>query len=50
MLKRLENYVQRYDEINEELAKPEICTDIKKMTALSKEQRSIEKIVTVYRE
>ena len=50
MLKRLENYVQRYDEINEELAKPEICTDIKKMTTLSKEQRSIEKIVLVYRE
>ena len=50
MLKRLENYVKRYDEINEELAKPEICTDIKKMTALSKEQRSIEKIVEVYRE
>jgi peptide chain release factor 1 len=50
MLKRLENYVQRYDEINEELAKPEICTDIKKMTALSKEQRSIEKIVSVYKE
>ena len=50
MLKRLENYVQRYDEINEELAKPEICTDIKKMTALSKEQRSIEKVVSVYRE
>ena len=50
MLKRLENYLQRYDEINEELAKPEICTDIKKMTALSKEQRSIEKIVEVYKE
>ena len=50
MLKRLENYVQRYEEINAELAKPEICTDIKKMTALSKEQRSIEKIVEVYRE
>ena len=50
MLKRLENYVKRYDEINEELAKPEICTDIKKMTALSKEQRSIEKVVVAYRE
>ena len=50
MLKRLENYVKRYDEINEELAKPEVCTDIKRMTALSKEQRSIEKIVLVYRE
>ena len=50
MLKRLENYVQRYEVINAELAKPEICTDIKKMTALSKEQRSIEKVVEVYKE
>lgn len=50
MLKRLENYAKRYDEINEELSKPEICTDIKKMTALSKEQRSIEKVVEVYKE
>ena len=50
MLKRLENYAIRYNEINEELSKPEICMDIKKMTALSKEQRSIEKIVTAYNE
>ena len=49
MLKRLENYVVRYEEINQELSDPAICTDIKKMTALSKEQRSIEKIVEVYR-
>ena len=49
MLKRLENYAIRYEEINQELSKPEICTDIKKMTALSKEQRSIEKIVELYR-
>ena len=49
MLKRLENYVIRYEEINQELSDPAICTDIKKMTALSKEQRSIEKIVEVYR-
>lgn len=49
MLKRLENYVERYEEINQELSNPAICTDIKKMTALSKEQRSIEKIVLVYR-
>ena len=49
MLTRLENYVVRYEEINKELSDPAICTDIKKMTALSKEQRSIEKIVEVYR-
>ena len=50
MLKRLENYALRYNEINEELMKPEICMDIKKMTALSKEQRSIAKIVECYTE
>jgi len=48
MLKRLDSYVERYEEINQELSNPDICTDIKKMTALSKEQRSIEKIVQVY--
>ena len=36
MLTRLENYVVRYEEINKELSDPAICTDIKKMTALSK--------------
>ena len=50
MLKRLENYALRYNEINEELMKPETCMDIKKMTALSKEQRSIAKIVECYTE
>lgn len=49
MLNRLENYANRYEEINQELSDPAICSDIKKMTALSKEQRSIEKIVEVYK-
>ena len=47
---RLELMEKRYEEINELLSKPEICTDIKRMTELSKEQRSIEKVIVVYRE
>lgn len=50
MINRLENYAKRYDEINAELSDPAICSDIKKLTSLSKEQRSIEKVVMVYRE
>lgn len=50
MLKRLDSYIARYDEITELLSDPEIVTDIKKMTALAKEQRGIEKIVVLYRE
>ncbi|BCD59378.1 MULTISPECIES: peptide chain release factor 1 [unclassified Nitratiruptor] len=46
MLKeKLQPFIQRYDEINELLSSPEITQDIKKMTALSKEQSEIEPIV-----
>ena len=47
---RLELMEKRYEEINDLLSQPEICTDIKRMTELSKEQRSIEKVIVVYRE
>lgn len=47
---RLELMEKRYEEINNLLIQPEICTDIKKMTELSKEQRGIEKVIVVYRE
>jgi len=40
---------QRYEEINDLLLKPEIANDIKKMTALLKEHRQLEEIVTKYR-
>ena len=46
---RLELMEKRYEEINDLLSQPEICTDIKRMTELSKEQRSIEKVIVVYR-
>ena len=50
MLNRLENYQKRYDEINELLSSPEVARDIKKLTSLAKEQKSIEKIVEAYQE
>ncbi len=46
MLKeKLSPFIQRYEEINKLLSSPEITSDIKKMTELSKEQSDIEPIV-----
>lgn len=50
MIDRLEATLNRYNEIGDELAKPEIISDIKKMTILSKERTGLEKIVEVYKE
>jgi len=50
MQQRLENYEKRYDEITELLSSPEVCCDVKKLTSLSKEQKSIEKIVFAFRD
>ena len=50
MIDRLEATLKRYNEIREELANPEIISDIKKMTLLSKERTGLEKTVEVYKE
>lgn len=50
MTDRLEVIRQRYEQIGEQLIDPNIISDIKKMTALAKEQRSLEKIVLKYQE
>lgn len=50
MTSRLEVICQRYNQISELLTDMEVVSDIKKLTELSKEQRSIEKIVFKYRE
>ena len=51
MLKdKLQPFIDRYNEINDMLASPEITSDIKKMTDLSKEQSSIEEIVNTAKE
>ena len=48
MKDRLEVINERYEQISKDLLDINIVSDIKKMTALSKEQRSLEKIVEKY--
>ena len=50
MIDRLEATLKRYNEIGEELSNPEVISDIKKMTALSKERTSLEKTAYIYKE
>ena len=47
---RLEVICQRYDQISEMLTDINILSDVKKVTALAKEQKSLEKIVFKHRE
>ena len=49
MIDRLKIMDERYEEITKLLSDPEVVTDIKKLTELSKEQRGIEKAVMLYR-
>jgi peptide chain release factor 1 len=48
MFERLDLILKRYQEITQLLMDPEVSADIKKMTALLKEQRSLEKTVVTY--
>ena len=48
MIERLEATLKRYKNIEEELTKPEIINDIKKMTELSKEQTKLEPLIENY--
>jgi peptide chain release factor 1 len=47
---KLQPFIDRYEEINELLISPDIISDIKRMTDLSKEQSSIEPIVNKAKE
>ena len=49
MKERLDIINERYNYLNEELLKPEIYEDYKKMQEVSKEKNSIEKIVETYK-
>ena len=49
MIERLEAINNKYEEITKELSSPEIVSDIKKMTELSKEQNRLGAIVEVYK-
>lgn len=48
MLERLKMMDARYNELAEMLQDPEVVKDVKKMTALMKEMRSLEKAVNLY--
>ena len=48
MINRLEATKKRYDEIKEELSNPEVISNIKKMTELSKEERRLSTTVEMY--
>ncbi len=50
MIERLNAIEERYNEINEELMKPEIVSDIKKTTELSKEQASLKEAYDAYQQ
>jgi peptide chain release factor 1 len=50
MFDRLEATEQRYDDLTQEMARPEISGDYEKLQAIAKERASIEQVVELYRE
>jgi len=50
MFKRLDNIVEKYEELTRMLSDPEVLNDFNKVKELSKEQSDLEEIVNVYRE
>lgn len=49
MIDRLEAILKRYDDITKELSDPEVISDIKRMTEISKEHTRLEEVVNVYK-
>ena len=49
MIERLETTLKRYNDISEELSKPEVLNNVELMTTLSKEQSQISEIVEKYK-
>ena len=49
MYEHLEEIEKHYNEINEELTKPEVLGDIKKTTSLTKELSELEDVVTTFK-
>lgn len=50
MLNQLKKVEKRYQEIDRELADPEITSNLKRLQALAQEKAGIEELVTMYRE
>jgi peptide chain release factor 1 len=49
MFENLEKLVERFEEINQELMKPEVVSDQQKLIKLTKERSELEEIVTTYK-
>ncbi|MFC2066666.1 peptide chain release factor 1 [Chloroflexota bacterium] len=50
MIDQFESIEKRYQEIDQEMARPEVATNLKKMQVLAQERAIIESLVTKYRE
>jgi len=50
MLDRLERIERRYQELNQQMAMPEVAGDVKQLQVLAQERAGIESLVTRYRE
>ena len=50
MLNQLKKIEQRYQELDQQMAKPEVASDLKQLQALAQEKAGIEGVVTRYRE
>lgn len=50
MFDQLENIEKHYEELNQQLAIPEIASDLKQVQALARERAGLENLVTKYRE
>ena len=50
MIERLEDITNKYNQLSEELTKPEILNDYNKMKELSKEHKNLEEVVLKYKE
>ena len=48
MIERLQNIENRYNELNEELMKPENISNVKKTLELTKEQASLKEAYEIY--
>ena len=49
MIERLETTLQKYNELEQELTKPEVLSDVKKTREYSKEMASLADIVNCYK-
>ena len=50
MKERLETIITKYEDLKQELTKPEVLADYNKLRTLSKEQKDLDSIVTKYKE